>query len=154
MATYGRYGILYGYFLKVCKSYVYQKVHEELKVPKDVGEMYRYLVEEIYYHYECAIEDVFPWYLKHCVSNKDTFGEYLDVTMYFNIMKIFKINVPQYLVDQRNYFCHIPLPSLQRGMNPCTFERKLRIMKRDLGEAGIDGNLLTEVEEQIKTLIT
>ena len=160
MATFGRYGILYGYFLKVCKSYVYQKVHEELQVPTDGREMYRYLDEEVSALYECSYKDVigvtnFPRYIKDRLFNEDKIleVEYLDVAMYFKIMELFRIKVPQCLVNKRNYFCHIPVAALQKGMNLKTFKEKLQIMKQDLREVGIDENLLTEVEEQMKAFI-
>ena len=160
MATFGRYGILYGYFLKVCKSYVYQKVHEELEVPTDGQEMYRYLDEKISVLYECTYKDIiveknFPWYIKDRLLNKDKIleEECLDVAMYFKIMELLKIKVPPYLVSQRNYFCHIPVAALQKGMSHSTFKEKLQIMKQDLGGVGIEEKLLTEDEKQIETFI-
>ena len=158
MATYGRYGILYGYFLKACKRYVYNIVHEKLNVPKESGKMCRYLVEEISYIYNCPYNDVikmekYPWYIEESFLNEDKFEKHLDVAMYFKIIKLFQQNVPGYLKKQRNYFCHIPLAALQRGMNRSTFKEKLHIMKQDLEELGIDKCFLTEIEEQIKSIL-
>lgn len=160
MATFGRYGMLYGYFLKACKSYVYQKVHVELKVPTDGQEMYRYLDGKISAHYDCSYKDIivaknFPWYIKDRLLNKDKILEVecLDVAMYFKIMELFEIKVPPYLVSQRNYFCHIPVAALQKAMSHSTFKEKLQIMKQDLEGVGIDKKFLTEVEKQIETFI-
>lgn len=143
MDTYERYGILYGYFLKGCKRYVYNIVHGELKVPTDSGEMYRSLVEKISQLHNCPYNEViklekYPWYIEESFLNEDKFEKHLDIAMYFKIIKLLQQNVPEYLKKQRNYFCHISLAALQRGMNHSTFEKKLRLMKRDLESLGID----------------
>ena len=158
MATYGMYGILYGYFLKACKRYVYNIVHKKLDVPTDSGEMYRFLVEKIPDIYNCPYNDVikmekYPWYIEESFLNEDKFEKHLDIAMYFKIMKLFRENVPEYLKKQRNYFCHIPLAALQRGMNHSTFKKKLRIMKQDLESLGIDKCFLTKIEKQIKSIL-
>ena len=159
MATCGRHGMLYGYFLGVCKRHVYDKCHRDLQVPTEGGEMYEYLERHVSSIYGGSYAEIissrrYPTYIKECLlpENRVINVDNLDVAMYFKILELLGEEV-EHLVRKRNALCHVPVALLRRALTDRQFNMDLHLMMENLQAAGIDKELLKKVETEMRYII-
>ena len=166
MDTCHRKGMLYAFFLKIAKIVVCKIVHQQLKVPVNGKEMYRYLQDFVKNRcpggYKEYINDC--WFLldyqkKELLPESGEIDlEKMDFTMYMSILKLIQKNyietgMIRYLKDLRKEFCHVSFISLEQGMSQEEFKIELNLMEIGFNQHGIDNRLVKMCKEDILHLI-
>ena len=125
------YAELCGFLLEVCLRHA-DIPNKIMVVPRDGKEMYLY-----YFLPKNSVIDV----------------KNLDITMYFQIIRILEGNIAPKLLQKllaiNKFLSKIPLSTLQEKMSQDEFNSILQVMKQDLEEAGVERNLINLCEKNI-----
>ena len=119
-------GKLYAFILEVSKEYVKFKLHQELKVPKESGEIYRQLVLRTRGGDNTKYKRFISKHEKLSNENKRFLTpqngvvdvESMDFSKYAMIIRLLSrpSKVMQYMTDKRNKICHYSVISLDSNM--------------------------------------
>ena len=154
-------GKLYALFLEASKEYVKSKLHQELKLPEESGEIYRQLVRRT-----CGGDNTkykrFIWKHKKLSNENKRFltpqnrvvdVESKDFSKYAMIIRLLSRpnKVMQYMTDKRNEICHYSVISLDSNMPDDVFVYKWYDMLINFEIYKFDKEFLRSLWETIAT---
>ena len=152
------YGKLYAFFLEVCLVFVGEELHQRMEVPRNCQEMHNHLDRQLSFWFSEPYEDIINGLDFLSKKGKKILtprekrleaGE-LDFSIYFKIIKILggaaSEDLLNYIVQLRNYLCHVPVVELQKNLDEAAFEHELLSIRQNLEKLGIDKGLLDECE--------
>ena len=154
--------MLYAYFLEVAKD-VTDRVFIKKKVPRDASGMYGYFFKENVLH-ELSLFEVHPkederflWHNERKVNL-----EKLDCLKSLHIIEILErktlkarkkkpptLSLIQYLIELRNFLCHLALKELEKGMSQEQFMEQWEYLTDDFKYHKVDKRLLETCKRNI-----
>ena len=139
-----RYGKLYAYFLAVAKEVIYNKLRR-IGFPNEGKAMYDYLHKQI-----CRTAINNNEYLtkpqKEVLLPKDKVIKVksLDVALYAKIIILLgrEEKFMKFLINKRNYLCHLSLDKLEKDLTDEDFEKDWNMATRYFKAFNVDRELL------------